>query len=498
MAAWRKPPAEIPALPTAGSRAIEAGEDEPESKSKLQRVSAYLQEEVTEFFYDWFGALRLHHRAEDELQAVKHRNDRVAQAAVLGKELNSKEQKSERRRAKLQVVKDPLHGKNKDIRAELPTSVTRVSDYRHSGVKIKGAGWGGPPIKRLKRQDNGKVPKAQQMALFLSGDQGDDQEGLEDILEGGQVHEEDTEFFVMQTFPKFILTQCALLFITYAVLTLTTGKQLAGLETFFPGQTDLALTDPMSEGECKDFRFQVWRAITYQYSHASWEHMLGNILLMLLCGISLEGFHGSLRLFFMFEIGVLGGAGNVYVWDSHARVVGMSGGAYALLGIQLGDVVLNWERKSAPWRLLLLVTIAFAEILLYLLNPAEEISYTAHAGGGIAGLLVCVVFGRNLTINTYDLEKEVRQVSVVLLICLAAFSIGWSLINWAPMNITEQVQWCWARQVQNETIFGDLAFHCVRCDNPDCIARWSPPMQESSETVSSKLCSQRGWDITER
>ena len=29
----------------------------------------------------------------------------------------------------------------------------------------------------------------------------------------------------------------------------------------------------------------------------------------------------------------------------------MSGGAYALLGMQLGDVLLNWERKSAPYRL---------------------------------------------------------------------------------------------------------------------------------------------------
>ena len=32
------------------------------------------------------------------------------------------------------------------------------------------------------------------------------------------------------------------------------------------------------------------------------------------------------------------------------QVVGMSGGAYALLGMQLGDVLLNWERKSAPYR----------------------------------------------------------------------------------------------------------------------------------------------------
>ena len=34
----------------------------------------------------------------------------------------------------------------------------------------------------------------------------------------------------------------------------------------------------------------------------------------------------------------------------HREVVGMSGGAYALLGMQLGDMLLNWERKSAPYR----------------------------------------------------------------------------------------------------------------------------------------------------
>ena len=35
-------------------------------------------------------------------------------------------------------------------------------------------------------------------------------------------------------------------------LSATSGKSLAGLETWFPGQTDLALTNVQSEGSCQD------------------------------------------------------------------------------------------------------------------------------------------------------------------------------------------------------------------------------------------------------
>ncbi|CAE7340557.1 rho [Symbiodinium pilosum] len=153
------------------------------------------------------------------------------------------------------------------------------------------------------------------------------------------------------------------------------------------------------------------------------------------------------------------------------QVVGMSGGAYALLGMQLGDVLLNWERKSAPYRLVFIFLLVLVEAMLYFFNPQDEISYSAHMGGGVAGLLLVIVFGRNLTIQTYDLEVQVIRLAKVLLFGLAVFCICWSLINWPPMDILEQVPWCWAREVSNETLFGDSQFHCVRCDGPTCIAR---------------------------
>lgn len=489
-------------LQAAAVEALESGDatgsDAPRaSESKLRKAAASAREELADFFSDWFGALRLHHKEEEELQAVRPRPREAEQAAVLGKA--TQPPKSEVRRAKFQVVKDPRTGR-KSIR-EPKVSSTKVADYRNYAEReLKGTGWGGPPIKRPKRKDNRDLTPAQQMQLDMEGQTvpEEDQEGLADMIQG-QVHEEDTEFFVMQSFPVFTLIQSVVIFLGYVVLSTTSGIGLAGLETFFPGQTDLALTNVVmktGEAACQDFRWQLWRAITYQYSHSSFSHMLGNVLLLVLCGINLEGFHGSLRLMWMFEIGVLGGAGAVCVFDSHTRVVGMSGGAYALLGMQLGDVLLNWERKSAPYRLAFIFLLVLVEVMLYLFNPQDEISYSAHMGGGLAGLLLVIVFGRNLTIKTYDLEVQVMRIAKVLLFGLAAFCLCWTLVNWPPMSLLDQVPWCWAREVSNETLFGDGEFHCVRCDGPACIARWSPPLQNESYLVNPKSCS--SWAASER
>lgn len=224
----------------------------------------------------------------------------------------------------------------------------RVADYRNATeresvtetfmfgfcMRLKGMGWGGPPIKRPKRKENRDVTPAQQMRLdrreplvcwlrqlYAHG-------GAAHLWPAGfevrkacprcwkrtfakrserQVHTvhagQDTEFFVMQSFPTFTLiqspqrplTRCGArsgaIFASYLLLAATSHKSLAGLETFFPGMTDLALTD-VQTGACEDFRLQLWRAsgvhcfleslgeslarLTYQFTHSSFGHMLGN------------------------------------------------------------------------------------------------------------------------------------------------------------------------------------------------------------------------------
>merc|ERR1711972_546199 len=114
-------------------------------------------------------------------------------------------------------------------------------------------------------------------------------------------------------------------------------------DSIWPGMTDLRITD---ETDCADYRAQAYRWFTYQFSHVGLGHVCMSVFLNLVIGLPLNGFHGNLRMLFMYNIGVLGGACGWMVCDLHAATVGMSGGCYALIGISLADLCMNWHEKK--------------------------------------------------------------------------------------------------------------------------------------------------------
>ncbi|CAK0815272.1 unnamed protein product, partial [Prorocentrum cordatum] len=172
------------------------------------------------------------------------------------------------------------------------------------------------------------------------------------------------------------------------------------------------------------------------------------------------GYHGHLRMFLMFNVGVLGGALCFLVNDPHSRVVGMSGGCYALLGMHLGDIVLNYrERKFANAKLLMIFMLATIDVALSFLSDSSTTSHSAHFGGWIAGLIICVLFGANVVVHRH--ERKLQIVFFLIGASLVLFCLTWGL-RWAPQDLWEQVRWCWTKQISNAQLFGDSAWHCVR------------------------------------
>mmetsp|Transcript_6265 Transcript_6265/g.14200 ORF Transcript_6265/g.14200 Transcript_6265/m.14200 type:complete len:91 (-) Transcript_6265:7-279(-) len=69
----------------------------------------------------------------------------------------------------------------------------------------------------------------------------------------------------------------------------------------------------------------------------------------------------------------------------------------------------------------------------------------------------------------------------------------WALVSLAPREIYNPTPWCWARQVFNQTLWNDGEYHCVRCADDACIARWSA--QRWVAKVNWQICEyQRGWN----
>jgi rhomboid-related protein 1/2/3 len=302
----------------------------------------------------------------------------------------------------------------------------------------------------------------------------------------------ENDFFIVMHYPIFTFTWTTVVFTLWLLGWIRERRQLAGLESFWPERTHLTIVDVNT---CTDYRAEVWRWWTYQFSHAGLTHVGMNSFMVLLFGSPLEGWHGGIRLFFMFQAGVIGGALCWMITANHGSVVGMSGGCYALMGMHFGDILMNFkDKKYALHKVVLLAAFALIDTVQAWFLASEQLSHSAHFGGFVAGCLICTFAGYNK--DLLDWEKYVMAAAMVLSIILVSFCLAWGL-SWPPMEIWDPVRWCWLRQVKSEDHFGDGRAHCVRCDGQACIDRWS---LLPNALISPLACTSRlgGYAVSER
>jgi len=310
--------------------------------------------------------------------------------------------------------------------------------------------------------------------------------------------------------PVFTITQSLatlLLWFIYAVQGGSLNDVVAGLESIFPGSTTFVV-----HTDCEDLRSQIWRWWTYQFTHHGLSHIASNLLLLIVAAIPLEVLKGSLWMWLYFTLGVIGGALGQMVFDPHAGsnpgargaitaevvgLMGMSGGCYALLAMHTACLVLNWSetpyRRQIACVLFLLGSIDMTLVQVSS-RGAGAASHAAHFGGFLTGLCIGVGVGRSLQAS--KLEFAIRLTVWFCGFFLAIFCLGW-FVQWPPRSFVDATPWCMARQVSNQTAFGNWRYHCVRCQDQACADRWL--RQRFVMLVDYKLCHDKHrWRITQR
>eukprot|EP00927_Polykrikos_kofoidii_P028183 TRINITY_DN24640_c0_g1_i1.p1 TRINITY_DN24640_c0_g1~~TRINITY_DN24640_c0_g1_i1.p1 ORF type:complete len:777 (-),score=112.14 TRINITY_DN24640_c0_g1_i1:67-2397(-) len=314
---------------------------------------------------------------------------------------------------------------------------------------------------------------------------------LEAKVEGPQ--QESCEF--MRHPPVFIVLQTALAFGLWLYYAIRSGEPLhlssaardpLGLVSLFPGWTELQV-----HKDCEDLRPQLWRWLSYQFSHSDLTHVGINSFMNLMFGIPLECFYGSCLMLIMYTVGVFGAACIKSVADIHVAVVGMSGGCYALVGMHASDLVLNWSHKRYRHvHVLVLVIFAMLDLMnsVVLMGGNGRQNNWSHLGGVVAGLSVGIVVGRSLVVKRWQ-----RVMAAMILLTsgfIAAFCVAWAQ-QWPPRSFGES-GWCWLRQVRSVTRFGDVAWHCVRCHSRECIQEWSKEVDIA--VASERACAEQPAD----
>jgi len=263
-----------------------------------------------------------------------------------------------------------------------------------------------------------------------------------------------------------------------------------GLENNFPGQTTLRIHGDFCEGYSK----QAYRLFSYQFTHGSMNHVLSNSFAILFFGAPLELLSGSLWLFLLFQAGVLGGGLCTWLTSAHTNTVGASGGSYALIGMQIGNMVLNWRQKRfrMPLAAFFFIFLA-ADMFNFTYTKSSTTSYSTHAGGLITGLLAQLVLGRKLVYSRRGVVM--RGFAIFTLFGLGVLSCGWYLVNPFPAarGVSELFYdpgfigpWCWVAQAciyPGYATDGSCpsAWQCVGCQTRKCVEDWYAFAASSSD-----------------
>ncbi|KAJ8985219.1 hypothetical protein NQ317_018248 [Molorchus minor] len=178
--------------------------------------------------------------------------------------------------------------------------------------------------------------------------------------------------------------------------------------------------------------YEVWRYITHIFVHASELHLFPNIVVQILIGIPLELVHGW-RVLVIYFTGALGGCLAHSVFMPRADLVGGSGGFYAFYTANIATVIMNWREMSLPIVQLVcfgLMTFFDPIYNFFTQGDMSEVSYVAHLGGAVVGLLLGVNILRNLKVT----EKE----NVISYICLTSYVI--LMIVFVTLNIIKSIK----------------------------------------------------------
>uniref|UniRef100_A0A914ZF96 EF-hand domain-containing protein n=1 Tax=Panagrolaimus superbus TaxID=310955 RepID=A0A914ZF96_9BILA len=153
----------------------------------------------------------------------------------------------------------------------------------------------------------------------------------------------------------------------------------------------------------------IWTYISYVFVHVGYIHLLSNLTLQIVLGISLELVHKGIRIGGLYCCGAITGALLFWVFDRHVYLAGASGGVYALITAHLADVIMNWSEMPFRWirvfafSAFIIADFGYAAYERFFANVVVKIAVTAHIGGAIAGLFLGIVLLRNLRHHKWEL-----------------------------------------------------------------------------------------------
>lgn len=193
--------------------------------------------------------------------------------------------------------------------------------------------------------------------------------------------------------------------VTYGLVILTSALYLIGMIPVLGPQVEFWLAFN-SAFVLPGPNFQPWRLVTVTLVHAGIWHVALNMLALWALGRSLEPLLGRWRFVTLYLLSALGGSVLVALLAPGTWVVGASGAVWGLLG-----AMLIIGRHIGANVTAIAVLLGLNLVITFL--PGSNISWQAHIGGGLVGMLIGFIFARTRAVRQ-------QRTQLWLLIAVAA------------------------------------------------------------------------------
>ncbi len=126
------------------------------------------------------------------------------------------------------------------------------------------------------------------------------------------------------------------------------------------------------------------RLFTHVLGHASWQHLMANLMIILLIGPLLEEKYGSLQLLEMIALtaGVTG-ALNILLFDT--ALLGASGVAFMLIVL---SSLTSYRKREIPLTFVLVVLLFVGGEIAAAVSERDQVSQFTHILGGACGAML--------------------------------------------------------------------------------------------------------------
>ena len=145
------------------------------------------------------------------------------------------------------------------------------------------------------------------------------------------------------------------------------------------------------------------RCVCHVFGHADWNHLLNNMMYLLILGPMLEEKYGTSNLLFvMLATAVVTGIVNM-VFFPRVALLGASGIVFAFI---LLSSITSSQAGTIPVTFILVAVLYFGQQIYQSLFVADNISQLAHIIGGVVGSALGFVMNR-MNMNRYQRNRHV-------------------------------------------------------------------------------------------